>query len=107
MSAERTSEQNESGTETISKPKSRTKRPKRYKVFLLNDDYTTMDFVVRVLETVFQKTPAQAVQIMLSVHKRGSGLCGQYSREIAEAKVAQVHKLAQQSSYPLKCKIES
>jgi len=80
--------------------------PRMYRVLLHNDNYTTMDFVVQVLETVFSKTPAEATQIMLHVHKRGMGVCGQYAAEVAETKVALVHHLAQQNSYPLKCSME-
>lgn len=82
------------------------KCPSLYKVFLLNDDYTTMDFVVQVLETVFRKAPAEAVQIMLHVHKKGSGLCGVYTRDIAETKVASVQKLARGKGFPLMCTME-
>jgi ATP-dependent Clp protease adaptor protein ClpS len=83
-----------------------TKEPSLFRVILLNDDYTTMDFVIRVLETVFSKPPAEATRIMLSVHKKGSGLCGVYTREIAETKVVAVHDLAGQSGFPLKCIME-
>jgi ATP-dependent Clp protease adaptor protein ClpS len=80
-----------------------TKRPPFYKVFLLNDDYTTMDFVVYVLETIFHKSPAEAAQVMLHVHRKGIGLAGIYTREIAETKIASVHSLAEQNEFPLKC----
>jgi ATP-dependent Clp protease adaptor protein ClpS len=80
--------------------------PPMYKVFLLNDDYTTMDFVVEVLIFVFQKTLEEATQIMLNIHKRGMGLCGIYSFEIAETKVDTVHKLARERDFPLKCAME-
>jgi len=83
-----------------------TKEPSLFRVILLNDDYTTMDFVIRVLETVFGKPPAEATRIMLSVHKKGSGICGVYTREIAETKVIAVHSLAGQSGFPLKCIME-
>ena len=74
----------------------RVKEPERYKVLLHNDDYTTMEFVVRVLETVFHKTLAQAVEIMLSVHKSGLGVCGVYTVEVAETKVALVDRKARE-----------
>lgn len=92
--------------ETITEDKARVKRPKMYRIVLLNDDYTTMDFVVMVLEVVFRKSPAQAVQIMMQVHKLGKGTCGMYTKEIAEAKVAQVHSLARENKHPLKCTME-
>jgi ATP-dependent Clp protease adaptor protein ClpS len=80
--------------------------PKRYKVLLHNDNYTTMDFVVQVLELVFNKTPSEATQIMLNVHKQGIGVCGVYTAEIAETKVAMVDHLSQQREFPLKCSME-
>jgi ATP-dependent Clp protease adaptor protein ClpS len=89
---------------TIERP--RTQKPSFYRVFLLNDDYTTMDFVVFILEKVFQKAPAEALQIMLHVHKKGIGLAGIYTREIAETKVTEVHELARGSEFPLKCIME-
>ncbi|MEZ4752893.1 MAG: ATP-dependent Clp protease adaptor ClpS [Bdellovibrionota bacterium] len=90
----------EGDTGTISKEKVKTKTPKKYKVVLLNDDYTTMDFVVKVLETVFNMKPAEAVQVMLQVHNKGRGMCGIFTRQIAEAKIAQVHDLAVANGYP-------
>ena len=95
-----------SGVDTIERSDTRTKQPKLYKVFLLNDDYTTMDFVVAVLESIFKKTPAEAVQIMLHVHQRGQGLCGVYPREIAETKIQQVHEFAKAEGHPLKSVME-
>jgi len=83
-----------------------TESPPMYRVFLLNDDYTTMDFVVEVLEAVFRKDPVEATQIMLYVHKQGRGLAGIYERQIAEAKVAEVHERARAAEYPLKCTME-
>ena len=80
--------------------------PPMYKVFLLNDDYTTMDFVVEVLMFVFQKSLEEATQIMLNIHKKGMGLCGIYSFEIAETKVDTVHMLARERDFPLKCTME-
>lgn len=82
------------------------KKPDLYKVFLLNDDYTTMDFVVHVLESVFGKSPVEAVQIMLHVHKNGSGLAGIFTKDIAETKINIVHGLALKNNFPLKCKME-
>jgi len=80
--------------------------PKKYKVFLLNDDYTSMDFVVDVLMSIFHKNYEESEAIMLSIHKKGQGLCGVYSHEIAETKVAQVHKKAKDSGFPLKAVME-
>lgn len=80
--------------------------PKEYKVLLLNDDYSTMDFVIDVLMTIFHKTYKQSEDIMLEVHKKGKGLCGVYSYEVAETKMAQVHKKARDRGYPLKAVIE-
>lgn len=88
------------------KERQETKEPSLYRVILLNDDYTTMEFVIHVLETVFHKSPAEATQIMLSVHKKGAGLCGLYTREIAETKVVVVHEMAAQNQFPLKCTME-
>lgn len=84
----------------------KTDKPPYYNVFLLNDDYTTMDFVVYVLEKVFQKSPVEATRIMLHVHKKGKGLAGVYTREIAETKIDVVHKLAREHEFPLKCVME-
>jgi ATP-dependent Clp protease adaptor protein ClpS len=75
-------------------------------VFLLNDDYTTMDFVIRILEEVFHKPLVEATQIMLHVHKNGRGLAGVYTKEIAETKVDTVHTLARKEDFPLKCGME-
>lgn len=86
------------------KPKS--KRPPLYKVLLLNDDYTPMEFVVLVLERFFSMTHAQAFEIMLTVHKKGLAVVGVFSHEIAETKVAQVMDLARQNQHPLQCTME-
>ena len=77
-----------------------------YKVFLLNDDYTPMDFVIQILEIFFNKSPEDATNIMLQVHKSGVGLCGVYTFEIAETKVAQVMATARQAQHPLQCTME-
>ncbi len=77
-----------------------------YKVLLHNDDYTTMDFVVMVLETVFGKNTDEATRIMLNVHNQGQGVAGIYTREIGETKVAVVHRMARKNQFPLKCSLE-
>ncbi len=88
------------------KERLKTMKPSLYKVFLLNDDYTTMDFVVFVLEKIFHKAPTEAVKIMLNVHKKGIGLAGVYTKEIAETKIAEVHERARGSEFPLRCIME-
>ena len=80
--------------------------PPLYKVLLHNDDYTTMDFVVMVLVTVFAKNRDEATRIMLNVHHQGIGIAGVYTREVAETKVAIVHRLARRYQFPLKCTLE-
>ena len=80
--------------------------PPMYKVMLLNDDYTTMEFVVEVLVYVFQKSSEEATQIMLNVHRSGVGVCGIYPYEIAETKVDKVETLARENGFPLKCIME-
>lgn len=94
------------GSGTDVEERTRTKKPKQYKVLLLNDDYTTMDFVVSVLEGIFMKTPSESVQIMLEVHNRGRGLAGIFSKQIAEAKIGLTHEKARASGYPLRCILE-
>jgi len=81
--------------------------PRQYKVILHNDDYTPMEFVVHVLMIVFRKDELTATQIMLNVHNMGKGICGTYSYEIAETKVARVHQLAEQNEYPLHASMEA
>ncbi|AXX87942.1 ClpAP chaperone-protease complex specificity factor [Malaciobacter marinus] len=80
--------------------------PKKYKVFLLNDDYSTMDFVIDVLVKVFRKGQEEAAQIMLTIHNKGKALCGVYTHEIAATKVAQVTKMAREKGFPLKALME-
>ncbi len=80
--------------------------PRQYKVILHNDDYTTMEFVVHVLQQVFYKTESEAVQIMLTVHNNGTGVCGIYTAEIAETKVYLVHDMARKHGFPLKCSMQ-
>jgi ATP-dependent Clp protease adaptor protein ClpS len=88
------------------KTKEKLKEPPMYKVLLLNDDYTTMDFVVQVLVIIFHKSRDEATRIMLHVHNNGVGLCGIFPREIAETKVAEVTQLSEQHEFPLKCIME-
>lgn len=80
--------------------------PRRFKVLLHNDDYTTMEFVISILKEVFRKTTQQATAIMLSVHEKGMGECGVYTAEVAETKVAVVHARARKEGFPLRCSME-
>ena len=80
--------------------------PPMFKVLLHNDDYTTMEFVVEILQEVFRKSPTQATHIMLLVHKTGTGVCGIYTAEVAETKVELVHHLARKNGFPLQCSME-
>ena len=80
--------------------------PPMYRVMLLNDDYTTMEFVIEVLIYVFQKSPEEATRIMLNVHRNGVGVCGTYPYEVAETKVNTVETLARENQFPLKCIME-
>lgn len=88
------------------KARPKTKKPSLYKVLLLNDDFTPMDFVVLVLERFFNKDTQQATEIMMSVHRTGVGLCGIYTYEIAETKVAQVLTFSREHQHPLQCTME-
>jgi ATP-dependent Clp protease adaptor protein ClpS len=81
-------------------------QPPLYKVLLHNDDYTTMDFVVMILQTVFHKNTVEATRIMLHVHHRGVGLAGIYTRELGETKVETVHRMAKRNQFPLRCSLE-
>lgn len=93
-------------TGLLLKPRPKTKKPSMYKVLLLNDDYTPMEFVVHILEKFFGKNRQEATDIMLHVHRRGVGLCGIYTYEIAETKVAQVMDFARANEQPLQCTME-
>lgn len=107
MSDERDREEDERGdVATITKTAPKTKRPSLYKVVLLNDDYTPQEFVVWLLEVVFHKSREAAVEIMLHVHNSGVGICGIYTFEVAETKVAQVLELARRNEHPLQCTME-
>ena len=93
-------------TGTIVKARPKTKKPSMYRVLLLNDDYTPMEFVVHVLERFFGKSREQATEIMLHVHHRGVGVCGVYTYEVAETKVAQTIEFARRHQHPLQCTME-
>ncbi|MCY4485325.1 MAG: ATP-dependent Clp protease adaptor ClpS [Spirochaetaceae bacterium] len=82
------------------------REPPRYEVLMHNDHYTTMDFVVSVLEGIFYKSPSEATRIMLAIHRHGAGRCGVYTREVAEMKVEQVHRLARKNEFPLRCSMQ-
>ncbi len=98
------SDEEQGGISTIEKKK--VKRPKLYKVLLHNDDYTTMEFVIYVLQKHFRKSTEEAQRIMLKVHNEGVGVCGVYTYEVAETKVSKVVKEAQEQSHPLLCTYE-
>jgi ATP-dependent Clp protease adaptor protein ClpS len=93
-------------TAVVTKAKPKTKKPSMYRVLILNDDYTPMEFVVYVLERFFNKSREDATRIMLHVHQTGVGVCGVYSFEVAETKVAQVLDLARRNEHPLQCTME-
>lgn len=96
----------QTGGEILERTRQETRKPELYKVLLLNDDYTTMDFVVEVLESIFHKQPAQAFRIMIAVHTQGKGLCGVYPHEVAETKVSAVVELAREHGFPLRAAME-
>ena len=93
-------------TDVITQEKVKLKKPKLFKVILLNDDYTPMEYVVNLIKIVFRKNESEAVNIMLMVHKKGSGVCGIFTKEIAETKVETVLKMAKSDQHPLKCIME-
>ena len=96
----------QTGGEVLERTQQETKKPDLYRVLLINDDYTTMDFVVEVLETIFHKQPAEAFRIMMAVHTQGKGLCGVYPHEVAETKVTSVIELARANGFPLLATME-
>ena len=98
--------QDEKENGLLLKPRPNTKKPSMYKVLLLNDDYTPMEFVVHILERFFAKNRQEATDVMLHVHRRGVGLCGIFTYEVAETKVAQVMDYARQNEQPLQCTME-
>jgi ATP-dependent Clp protease adaptor protein ClpS len=97
---------NGTGTGVVTKTRPKTKKPSLYKVLILNDDYTPMEFVVHILERFFNKGREEAVQIMLHVHRHGVGICGVFTYEVAETKVAQVIEFARRHQHPLQCTME-
>ena len=96
----------DSDTGTIVEERTRTKKPSMYKVIMLNDDYTPMEFVVHVLRKLFNKSSEDATRIMLHIHQKGVGVCGVYTYEVAETKVQGVMDLARQNQHPLQCTLE-
>ncbi|MFL5128468.1 MAG: ATP-dependent Clp protease adapter ClpS [Microvirga sp.] len=97
---------NRSGTAVITKTKTRTKRPNLYRVLLLNDDYTPMEFVVLVLQNFFSMSIEDATRVMLQVHQQGVAVCGVFTYEVAETKVTQVIDFARENQHPLQCTLE-
>ena len=94
------------GSVVVEESRPKLKRPPMFKVILLNDDYTPMDFVVNVLERFFRMERQKATQVMLDVHTKGHGVCGVYSKDVAETKVAQVNDYSRKNEHPLKCTFE-
>ena len=95
------------GGEVLERTTPKLQEPTQYKVILHNDDYTTMDFVMEVLENVFLKQPAEAFRLMMQVHTQGRAICGIYTHEVAETKVATVHDLAREHGFPLRASMEA
>lgn len=106
MSTEIPGQGNGTGTGVVTKTRPKTKKPSMYKVLMLNDDYTPMEFVVYVLERFFSKSREEATRIMLHVHTKGVGVCGVFTYEVAETKVTQVMDLARREQHPLQCTLE-
>ena len=98
--------ENRGETELLNRDEEKLKEPREYRVVLLNDNYTTREFVVEILQLVFHKNPQEAKSIMLNVHRKGRGIVGVYTWDIANTKVNQVHSIAKQYEYPLKCVVE-
>ncbi len=105
MSENQRTGRNDGGT-ALQEARPKLKKPPLYKVILLNDDYTPMDFVVQVLQIFFLLNAEKATEVMLHVHTRGMGVCGVYARDVAETKVAQVTQYARENQHPLKCTME-
>ena len=98
--------QDQTGAAVKERVQPKQQEPEQYRVVLLNDDYTTMDFVVGILESVFQKSPAEAYRIMMQVHRNGRGIAGVYSWEVAETKANTVASLASAAGFPLRAAVE-
>jgi ATP-dependent Clp protease adaptor protein ClpS len=94
------------GNLLLAEPKVKTKRPPLFKVVLMNDDFTPMDFVVFILKDIFRKNHEEAVSIMMEVHQKGEGICGVFTRDVAETKAELVITLARRNEYPLQCRVE-
>src|SRR3954454_17764322 len=92
--------------EVIDRTRQETKKPELFRVLLLNDDYTTIEFVLEVLESIFNKSPAEALRIMMAVHTQGKGFCGVYPHEVAETKVETVMERARENGFPLRAAME-
>ncbi|MFN3233635.1 MAG: ATP-dependent Clp protease adapter ClpS [Alphaproteobacteria bacterium] len=106
MSDDREGDGGGTGTDVATKTRTKTEKPSLYKVLLLNDDYTPMEFVVHILERFFNKNREEATNIMLTVHQKGIGVCGVYTFEVAETKVTQVIDYARRHEHPLQCTLE-
>ncbi|HVO15538.1 MAG TPA: ATP-dependent Clp protease adapter ClpS [Alphaproteobacteria bacterium] len=106
MSTKKSNNDDGINTGVVIKTRTKTKKPSMYKVLMLNDDYTPMEFVVHVLERFFGKNREEATRIMLHVHQRGVGICGVYTYEVAETKVNQVMDFARRHQHPLQCTLE-
>lgn len=92
--------------EVLERTSPKTEKPRLYKVILHNDDYTTMEFVMTILESIFDKSPAEAYRVMMNVHVQGEGVAGVYSHEVAETKLALAHGQAREAGHPLRCSME-
>jgi ATP-dependent Clp protease adaptor protein ClpS len=99
-------DQNQTGGAVKERAEIKTQEPKLYNVILLNDDYTTMEFVMQILETLFLKSPAEAYRVMMNVHRNGRGLAGVYPWEVAETKADKVASLASEAGFPLRATVE-